>query len=110
MALLVNSGTASSGEALALKFRQHRIGPIVGESTAGMLAGGAVIVELPDKSTLWFSGRRIFDMDGRAYDGEGRGVPPDVVVADRPPAAPGQEDAIVEAAIRALSVPISSPR
>jgi C-terminal processing protease CtpA/Prc len=103
--LLVNSGTVSSGEALALKFRRHRIGPIVGETTAGMLSGGAMIVPLPDGSTLWFAARRIFDADGHAYDGEGKGVVPDVAVADRPPATPGQEDAIVEAGIRALQDP-----
>jgi C-terminal processing protease CtpA/Prc len=107
VALLVNSGTASSGEALALKFRRHAIGPIVGETTAGMLSGGAMIVPLPDGSTLWFSARRIFDADGsgRSYEGEGKGIVPDVPVADRPPTAPGQEDAIVEAGIRALGDP-----
>lgn len=107
--LLVNSGTASSGEALALKFRRHGIGPIVGETTAGMLSGGAMIVPLPDGSTLWFSARRIFDADGRTYEGEGKGLVPDVIVADRPPAAPGQEDAIVEAGIRALRSAILRP-
>lgn len=100
VALLVNSGTASSGEALALKFRRHAIGPIVGEETAGMLSGGASIAALPDGSTLWYSARAIQDATGRSY--EGHGVPPDVPVADRPPATPGEEDAVVEAAIREL--------
>lgn len=100
VALLVNSGTASSGEALALKFRRHGIGLIVGEETAGMLSGGANVAKLPDGSSLWFSVRAVEDADGRSY--EGRGVRPDVVVADRPGAAPGLEDAIIEAAIHAL--------
>ncbi|MEO8189272.1 MAG: S41 family peptidase, partial [Acidobacteriota bacterium] len=95
IALLVNSGTASSGEALALKFRRHGIGPIVGEETAGMLSGGAAVAKLPDGSSLWFSSRAIEDAEGRSY--EGRGLRPDVVVPDRPGQAPGQEDAIVEA-------------
>ena len=47
------------------------------------------------------SRRAIRDRDGNSY--EGRGVAPDVAVPDRPPAAPGQEDAIVEAGIRALA-------
>jgi len=100
VALLVDSGTASSGESLALKFRRHAIGLIVGEETAGMLSGGAMIAPLPDGSTLWYSGRMIQDADGRSY--EGKGLAPDVEVASRPPAKPGEEDAIVEAAIRAL--------
>ncbi|MEO8432156.1 MAG: S41 family peptidase [Acidobacteriota bacterium] len=101
VALLVNSGTASAGEALALRFRQHAIGPIVGEETAGMCSGGASIGALPDGSTLWFSARAIEDLAGRSY--EGRGVTPDVVVPDRPPSEPGREDAIIEAALKALA-------
>ncbi len=101
VALLVNSGTASAGEALALKFRAHRIGPIVGETTAGMASGGAHAHPLSDGSTLWMTAARIEDADGRSYEGEG--VPPDVTVADRPGAAPGEEDAVVEAGIKALA-------
>ncbi len=95
IALLVNSATASAGEALALKFRRHAIGPIVGEATAGMASGGADARKLSDGSTLWLSAFAIESLDGHSYEGEG--VPPDVVVADRPPARPGEEEAIVEA-------------
>ncbi len=108
VALLVNSGTASAGEALALKFSAHRIGPIVGEATAGMASGGAAAQKLPDGSTLWYCARAIEGLDGKSY--EGRGVEPDVAVADRLPAAEardGKEDAIVEAAIQALRGPSS---
>ncbi len=107
VAMLVNSGTASAGEALALKFRAHRIGPIVGETTAGMASGGAAAQRLPDGSMLWYSARAIEGLDGRSY--EGQGVAPDVTVADRPPAAEGQEDAVVEAAVRALASPPAAP-
>ena len=94
VALLVNSGTASAGEALALKFRAHKIGPIVGEETAGMASGGAGAHLLPDGSLLWFTARTVEGLDGRRY--EGQGVVPDV------PAA-GAEDAILDRAIRSLS-------
>jgi C-terminal processing protease CtpA/Prc len=99
-ALLVNAATASAGEALALKFRRHAIGPIVGEATAGMASGGADARRLSDGSTLWLTARAIEDIDGRSYEGEG--VPPDVEIADRPPAATGDEEAIVEAGLKAL--------
>ncbi|HKA36438.1 MAG TPA: S41 family peptidase [Thermoanaerobaculia bacterium] len=101
VALLVNSGTASAGEALALSFRRHKIGPIVGEKTAGMGSGGADAKRLSDGSLLWLSSRAMEDSDGRSY--EGSGIPPDIEAADRPPARPGEEEAIVEAAIRALA-------
>jgi C-terminal processing protease CtpA/Prc len=101
VALLVNSATASAGEALALKFRAHRIGPIVGETTAGMASGGAAAYPLPDGSTLWITQRAIEDAEGRSY--EGRGVAPDVTVTDRPAAKAGEEEAIVEAGLRELA-------
>ena len=101
VALLVNSGTASAGEGLALKFRAHKIGPIVGETTAGMASGGAAAAKLSDGSTLWYSARAIEGLDGKSY--EGQGVAPDVVVADRPGSGEGQEDAVVEAAVKALA-------
>lgn len=99
--LLVNSGTASAAEALALKFRTHSIGPVVGETTAGMASGGAGAFTLSDGSTLWVTQRAIEDAEGRSY--EGRGVTPDVFVADRPAARTGEEEAIVEAGLRALA-------
>jgi C-terminal processing protease CtpA/Prc len=101
VALLVNSGTASAGESLALKFRKHDIGPIVGEETAGMASGGAGAHPLSDGSTLWITAYAIEDQDGRRY--EGRGVEPDVRIADRLAARAGEEDAIVEAGIAALA-------
>jgi len=108
VALLVNSGTASSGESLALKFRAHRIGPIVGETTAGMMSGGAAAERLSDGSTLWYTARAIEGLDGTSY--EGKGVAPDVAVADRPATSEGGEDAIVASAIRALATPAVSSR
>ncbi|HEY6147840.1 MAG TPA: S41 family peptidase, partial [Thermoanaerobaculia bacterium] len=101
VALLVNSGTASAGEALAVKFRRHAIGPVVGEETAGMLSGGASFARLSDGSGLWLTARAVEDETGRSW--EGRPVRPDVVVADRPADKAGEEDAIVEAAIRELA-------
>jgi carboxyl-terminal processing protease len=101
VALLVNSGTASAGEILALQFRRHGIGPIVGEPTAGMASGGAIPHGLSDGSALWLSLGALEDTQGVSY--EGRGVAPDVTVADRPPAASGEEDAVIEAGIKALT-------
>jgi C-terminal processing protease CtpA/Prc len=98
--LLVNSGTASAGESLALKFRAHAIGPIVGEVTSGMASGGAAATRLSDGSTLWLARQAIESLDGKSY--EGRGIEPDVTVADRPAARDGEEEAIVEAGLKTL--------
>jgi C-terminal processing protease CtpA/Prc len=99
-AVLVNSGTASAAEIFAVKFRTAGLGPIVGETTAGMGAGGASINPLPDGSQLWISRRAFEDLGGRSY--EGRGLSPDVAVADRPSPGEGREQPVVEAAIAAL--------
>ena len=99
--LLVNSGTASAGESLALKFRAHGIGLIVGETTSGMASGGASPVRLSDGSNLWLSHRAIESLDGKSY--EGRGLEPDWVVADRPADSREGEDQIVEAGLKLLS-------
>ena len=99
--LLVNSGTASQGELLAVRFRAHGIGPVIGEETAGMGSGGAFAVALSDGSSLWLSRLAMEDKEGRSY--EGRGFVPDVVVVDRP-GTEGREDAVVEAGLAALAV------
>ena len=108
VALIVNSGTASAGEALALSFRRHRIGPIVGEKTAGMASGGASARKLSDGSLLWLSESAMEDQDGKSY--EGNGVPPDIEVADRPAARPGEEEPVVEAGLGALAGATRYPR
>jgi C-terminal processing protease CtpA/Prc len=98
--LLVNSGTASAGEALALKFRAHGIGPIIGEVTSGMTSGGAGAQRLSDGSMLWLTRRAIESLDGESY--EGKGIEPNVLVSDRPPAGEGQEETIVETGLKVL--------
>ena len=98
--LLVNTGTASAGESLALKFRAHAIGPIVGEPTSGMASGGAGPRRLSDGSTLFLSTQAIESLDGQSF--EGKGIEPDVRVADRPAAQAGQEDAVVETGLKVL--------
>jgi C-terminal processing protease CtpA/Prc len=100
VALLINSGTASAGESLALKFRAHGIGPLVGETTSGMASGGAAPVKLSDGSMLWLTREGIESLDGKSY--EGHGIDPDVPAADRPGARAGEEAAI-EAAVKTLA-------
>ena len=99
--LLINSGTASAGESLALKFRAHGIGSLVGETTSGMASGGAAPARLSDGSMLWLTREAIESLDGKSF--EGHGIDPDVPVADRPPARAGQEEAAIEAGLKTLA-------
>jgi C-terminal processing protease CtpA/Prc len=108
VALLINSGTASAGESLALKFRAHGIGSLVGETTSGMASGGASPARLSDGSMLWLARVAIETLDGKSY--EGRGIEPDVAVADRPPARAGEEEAAIEAGLKTLgAAPPAAP-
>jgi carboxyl-terminal processing protease len=106
--LLINSGTASAGESLALKFRAHGIGRLVGETTSGMASGGASPARLSDGSMLWLARVAIETLDAKSY--EGRGIEPDVAVADRPAARAGEEEAAIEAGLKTLgAAPPAAP-
>jgi C-terminal processing protease CtpA/Prc len=58
---------------------------------------------------LWLTREAIESLDGKSY--EGHGIDPDVPVADRPPARAGQEEAAIEAGLKALAAgrPASAP-
>lgn len=72
-----------------------------------MATGGAFSQKLSDGSSLWIATSQIEDDKGRSY--EGRGVPPDVLVPDRPARSAGEEEMVIEAAIRVLINGKSSP-
>ena len=73
-----------------------------------MMSGGAAAERLSDGSTLWYTARAIEGLDGRSY--EGRGVAPDVAVADHPARRGRRRRRSVAAAIRALATPAVSSR
>jgi hypothetical protein len=64
-----------------------------------MASGGASAERLSDGSTLWFSERAIESLDGKTFEGAASSR-----TSRRRPsaAAEGEEDAVIEAAIRAL--------
>jgi C-terminal processing protease CtpA/Prc len=66
-----------------------------------MASGGAGATLLSDGSMLWLTRGAIESLDGKSY--EGKGIEPDLAVADRPAARDGEEEAIVEAGLRVLA-------
>lgn len=86
---LTDRGTRSAKELLAFRWRERRIGPLVGERTRGAVLG-ATFFELADGARLMLP-----VMDMRAMTGgevlEKRGVAPDVTVPDQVPWSAGHD-------------------
>ncbi|MFV8751235.1 S41 family peptidase [Nannocystaceae bacterium ST9] len=91
--VLQDARSASASELLAVALQDHRRATIVGERSFGK---GTVQerIGLPDGSLLTLTTARYFSPDDRSIDG--RGVEPDVAVAD------ASSDAALEAAIHLL--------
>jgi len=75
--LLINKGTRSGKEVVAFAVKTHKLGTLIGETTAGAVMGGRCFL-LPGKYLLYIA--ELDDLvDGQRL--EGRGVPPDFEVA-----------------------------
>ena len=98
--LLVNGGTRSGKEVVAHAFQSRKLGPVVGERTAGAVLAGKPFL-LADGSVLFLAVADVL-VDGRKL--EGVGVTPDIEVPAPLPYADGadpQLDAALDAAARA---------
>ncbi len=76
--LLINAGSRSGKEMVAFAVQKHKLGTLVGQRTAGAVLSGRCFL-LPDQSLLYLA------VEDALVDGErleGRGVKPDVEVAD----------------------------
>lgn len=80
-AMLVNSYSASGGDALPYFFRKEGLGPIVGTRTWGGLIGLSGNAEFVDGGSVDVPTFRIYDRSG-AWVVENEGVAPDVEVFD----------------------------
>ncbi len=83
--MLVNDGVRSGKEILAYGFKKHKLGPIVGERTAGAVTAGRLFV-LSNKSLLYLA-TSAAEIDGEIL--EGIGVTPDVYAPMNIPYAAG---------------------
>jgi carboxyl-terminal processing protease len=83
--LLVNAGSRSGKEVVAHSVKKHKLGTLVGERTAGAVVGGRVF-PLSDGSLLYLA---VMDAEVDGERIEGKGVEPDVIIADELPFAKG---------------------
>lgn len=99
--LLIDGQSRSGKEVIAHAFKTHRLGPLVGERTAGAVLAGTPR-PLADGSVLYIAVARVL-VDGKTL--EGVGVEPDAPIQRRLPYAEGRDgqlDAAVAAATALL--------
>ncbi len=99
--LLIDGHSRSGKEVIDHAFKAHRIGPLVGERTAGAVLAGTPR-PLADGSVLYIAVARV-TVDGKAL--EGVGVEPDAPIQRRLPYAEGRDgqfDAAIAAAAALL--------
>ncbi len=100
--MLVNEGSRSAKEILALGFQQYRIGPVVGSKTAGGVVAGRPFL-MQDGSLLYVAVADVYVNGDQRL--EGKGVTPDIVVPFSPEYAQGadpQKDRAIEVALEAV--------
>jgi carboxyl-terminal processing protease len=100
--MLVNEGSRSAKEILALGFQQYDIGPVVGAKTPGAVVAGRPFL-MQDGSILYVAVADVYvNGDERL---EGKGVTPDIVVPFSPEYARGadpQKERAIEVALEAV--------
>lgn len=98
VAMIVDGGSRSGKEVLAFAFKEHKIGILVGEKTAGAVLAGTPR-PLADGSLLYVAVNDVV-VDGARI--EGVGVEPDIAVKRNLPYC-GGEDEQVKAAVDAVA-------
>jgi len=87
LVLIINGGTPSGKEVVAYSVKKHRMGTLVGTRTAGAVLAGSCF-QLGNKAIMYLA---VSDVRADGERIEGRGVDPDVEVADSLPYAGGAD-------------------
>lgn len=98
--LLVNAGTFSSAENFCVAFKGARRGKIIGSKTAGS-TGNPISIDLGFGVGCRICTRQEWDADGNEF--VGKGITPDVEVAESPDIFLKNKDNLIEAAMKDIS-------
>jgi C-terminal processing protease CtpA/Prc len=99
VAVLIDRGTGSSGEAIAIAFRGRSETRFFGEHTQGASTSNDV-VELSDGATMWLTIGVDADRTGKQYM---EGFDPDDVIRLGDKVLPDDQDPVLQGALRWLS-------
>jgi tricorn protease len=84
MACLLNEFSASDGDIVAYRFRHHKLGPLIGKRSWGGVVGIRGSLPLLDGGTLSKPEFSRYDLGGKEWVMENKGVSPDIVVDNDP--------------------------
>jgi tricorn protease len=84
MVCLLNEFSASDGDLFPYRFRQHKLGQLIGKRTWGGVVGIRGSLPLLDGGTLNKPEFAPYDVEGKKWIIEGHGVDPDIVVDNDP--------------------------
>ncbi|RJR32333.1 MAG: protease [Candidatus Latescibacterota bacterium] len=82
--LLVDEFSASDGDIVAYRFKQHKLGPVIGKRTWGGVVGIRGSLPLLDGGYLNRPEFSRYDVEGKEWVMEGVGVEPDITVDNDP--------------------------
>lgn len=84
MVCLMNEFSASDGDLFPYRFRQHKLGKLIGKRSWGGVVGIRGTLPLVDGGTLNKPEFSRYDIDGKEWIIEGKGVTPDIIVDNDP--------------------------
>lgn len=110
MVMLLNEFSASDGDIVAHRFREHRLGKIIGKRSWGGTVGIFNTLPFVDGGDLRKPEVGRYSKDGREWLMEGHGVDPDIVVDNDPWREFHGEDQQLDAAIAHLLEELKTKR
>jgi tricorn protease len=99
MVCLMNEFSASDGDLFPYRFRKHKIGKLIGKRSWGGVVGIRGSLPLLDGGTLNRPEFSRFDVEGKEWIIEGKGVTPDIIVDNDPAREYAGEDQQLDRAI-----------
>jgi len=102
MVCLMNEFSASDGDLFPYRFRQHKLGKLIGKRSWGGVIGIRGTLPLLDGGTLNKPEFSRYDIEGKEWIIEGKGVTPDIIVDNDPAIEYSGKDQQLERAIEEI--------
>jgi tricorn protease len=102
MACLMNEFSASDGDLFPYRFKQYKLGPVIGKRSWGGVVGIRGTLPLLDGGYLNRPEFSRYDLAGKEWIIEGHGVEPDVFVDNDPAKEYAGEDQQLDKAVELL--------
>ena len=108
MVCLMNEFSASDGDLFPYRFRQHKLGKLIGKRSWGGVVGIRGTLPLLDGGTLNKPEFSRYDIEGKEWIIEGKGVTPDIIVDNDPAIEFGGKDQQLERGIEEILIELKT--